>query len=82
MKGFNWQNWKLRDDDLKIIFVDQNHLNKKTSRLLIEDKLSTYDIGMNDIKFCTRDAILKWIPRGYSVVFKHGERSKILQYNK
>lgn len=72
----------MKDDDLKIITVTQDNLNKKIGKLLLEDKMSTYDIRMEDVKITTRSAILKWVPRGYSIIFQYGRRSKILRYNK
>jgi len=76
------QSTKLRDTEKMILTLYKNHLKSGIRELLESNTLSVYDISENCFTSSVMAMIATWVPRGYSIVFTWGDKSKILQYNK
>lgn len=75
------QSTKLRDANKMILTLGKNHLKPGIRELLESNVISVYDISENCFASSVMILMATWVPRGYSIVFTCGNKSKILQYN-
>ena len=71
---------KLRDKETMLFTLKPMHLGRSAFNLLCGDKITVYEITMDSIQIQYREMAQEAVWEGYSVVFKHEGKTKILQY--
>lgn len=72
---------KLQHNDNKCIIFNIECLNKKPYWNLRHDNVRVLDIRFEDIHCAYREFAIKQMDKGYSVLFTHEGKYKILKYN-
>lgn len=72
---------KVTNHDTKIITLDIEHLNKVPKLNLLDGRRNFYEITFENVNAAHRTWIDAFLKKGFSVIFKHEDKTKILKYN-